>query len=280
MVRLFGPLVGLGFVMALILALGTTLYEMATAEAEPAINTTAYWHKHARPANLASEGPLGRYDTQQLQRGLAVYQNVCAACHSMSLVSFRDFADLGYNEDQIKNLASSWPIQQPSVNPTTGEPDTRPSTAADRLPSPYANETAARAANNNALPPDLSLITKAREDGSNYVYSLLTGYRDVPANLPEALRPGTGLHYNPYFHSLNIAMPSPLAVEGAVTYSDGIRATPDQMARDVTAFLTWAAEPEANQRKRAGWAVLGFLAIFTLLAFLSYRAIWADKKAH
>jgi ubiquinol-cytochrome c reductase cytochrome c1 subunit len=281
MVRLFGPLVGLGFCAALLIGLAYSLIGMATAQAEPEINTTEYWHRHARDAQLPSDGPLGRYNQRQLQRGLAVFQNVCSSCHSMSLVSFRDFADLGYNEDQIKTLASGWPIQVPSVNADTGEAATRPGLPSDRLPAPYANDVAARAANNNAIPPDLSLITKAREGGADYVYSLITGYRRVPANLPAALRPGQGLHYNPYFHSLNIAMAPPLTSAGQVTYAPGNPpATVDQMARDVSAFLSWAAEPEANQRKRSGWTVLGFLAIFTLLAFLSYRAIWADKKAH
>lgn len=280
MVRFGGILVGLGFVTALLLALGTTLWTMATTEAEPAVNTAAYWHKHPREVNLPSDGPLGRFDIQQVQRGSQVFREVCAACHSLNLVHFRDFADLGYNEDEVKALAAGWPIQSPTVDPNTGEPATRAPIPADRVPSPFANDVAARAANNNAVPPDLSLMVKARPDGANYVYSLLTGYQDPPAELPESLRPGPGLNYNPYFHSLNIAMANPLAADGAVTYTDGTTATRDQMARDVTAFLVWTAEPELNQRHRAGLVVLGFLAIFTILAFLSYRAIWADKKGH
>lgn len=279
MVRLFGPLVGLGFCTALLLALGTTLIEMASSSAENEVNSAEYWHRHARPADLASDGMFGRFDVAQVQRGAQVFQEVCAACHSASLVSFRDFADLGYNEDEVKALAAGWPIPSPSVNADTGEPATRPSTAADRLPPPYPNEVAGRAANNNALPPDLSLMVKARAEGADYIYSLLTGYRRVPANLPQSLRPGTGLHYNPYFESLNIAMTAPLRTAGQVTYSDGTEATVDQMARDVSAFLVWTAEPELQQRHRVGFAVLGFLLIFTILAFLSYRAIWADKKA-
>lgn len=280
MVRLGGILVGLGFVTALLLALGTTLWTMANTPAEPEINSTEYWHHHARPVNLASDGPLGRFDVAQVQRGSQVFREVCAACHSLNLVHFRDFAALGYNEDEVKALAAGWPIQSATVDPNTGEPATRAPIPTDRLPSPFANEVAARAANNNAIPPDLSLIVKAREDGANYVYSLLTGYRPAPANLPAALRPGQGLHYNPYFHSLNIAMARPLSSDGQVSYSDGTTATVDQMARDVTAFLVWTAEPELNQRHRAGLIVVGFLLIFTILAFLSYRAVWADKKGH
>lgn len=279
MVRLFGPLVGLGFCAALLIALVYSLIGMATTPTENPVNTTEYWHKHPRPVNLASEGPFGRFDEQQVQRGLAVFQNVCSACHSLNQVHFRDFADLGYNEDEVKAIAASWPIQVPSIDATTGEAATRAALPTDRVPLPFANDTAARAANNNAIPPDLSLIVKAREGGADYVYSLITGYSEVPANLPEALRPAPGLNYNPYFHSLNIAMAQPLAVDGQVTYSDGTTATIDQMARDVSAFLVWAAEPELQQRNRAGWAVLVFLSIFTVLAFLSYRTIWADKKA-
>jgi ubiquinol-cytochrome c reductase cytochrome c1 subunit len=280
MARLIGFLVGLGFCSALLLALGTTLWEMAGAESENPVNTVEHWHKHPRAVNLPSEGPFGRFDEQQVQRGLAVFQNVCAACHSLNQIHFRDFADLGYNEDEVKAIAASWPIQVPTVDGTTGEATTRAGLPTDRIPLPFANEVAARAANNNAVPPDLSLIIKAREGGADYVYSLLTGYQQPPADLPGALRPGPGLNYNPYFHSLNIAMAQPLAADGQVTYSDGTNATIDQMARDVTAFLVWTAEPELQQRHRAGWAVLAFLTIFTILAYMSYRTIWADKKAH
>jgi ubiquinol-cytochrome c reductase cytochrome c1 subunit len=279
MARFIAFLVGLGFCSALVLALGTTLYEMAGAEAEDPVNTTAYWHKHPRAVDLPTQGPFGQFDEQQLQRGLAVFQNVCAACHSLNQVHFRDFAELGYDEEQVRTLAAGWPIQVPSIDPTTGEANTRAGQPTDRIPLPFANDTAARAANNNAIPPDLSLIIKARAGGANYIYSLLTGYREVPANLPAELRPGPGLNYNPYFHSLNIAMAQPLAADGQVTYAPGNPpATIDQMAQDVTAFLVWTAEPELQQRNRAGWAVLLFLAAFTMLAFLSYRAIWADKK--
>jgi ubiquinol-cytochrome c reductase cytochrome c1 subunit len=281
MVRLGGILVGLGFVTALLLALGTTLFTMANTPSEPAINTTEYWHQAPRAANLPSDGPLGRFDVAQVQRGAQVFREVCVACHSLSLVHFRDFAALGYNEDEVKALAAGWPVQTPTIDPNTGEPATRAPIPSDRVPSPYANETAARAANNNALPPDLSLMVKAREGGADYIYSLLTGYREVPADLPAALRPSGTLNYNPYFHSLNIAMMQPLSADGQVTYGPGNPpSTVDQMARDVSAFLVWAAEPELNQRHRAGLVVLGFLVIFTILAFMSYRAIWADKKGH
>ncbi len=276
MARLIGFLVGLGFVTALLFALGSTLTEMASTPKEDPRKTTYYWHREARPANLPSEGPFGRYDRAQLQRGLKVYQEVCSACHGLSLVAFRDLEALGYNENQVKTIAAAF--QVPSVNGDTGEAESRPGTPPDRFPSPYPNEIAARAANNNAVPPDLSLIVKAREGHGDYIYSLLTGYRAVPANLPAELRPGQGLHYNPYFHSLNIAMAPPLTGEGQVTYDDGTRATVSQMARDVTAFLAWTSEPKLENRLATGWTALLFALVFTVLAYLSYRAIWADKK--
>jgi ubiquinol-cytochrome c reductase cytochrome c1 subunit len=206
----------------------------------------------------------------------------------MKLVAFRDFAALGYSEDQVKALAKGWKTEVPSINPETGEPATRPGIPADKIPSPFANETAARAANNNALPPDLSLITKAREGGPAYVYSLLLGYRDQAGykneegkellkEFPDAATP-PGLHFNPWFANLNIAMANPIASDDLVTYDDGTKATRAQMAKDVSAFLTWTAEPKMENRKSAGWAALGFLLIFTILAFMSYRTIWADKK--
>ena len=276
MVRPIGILVGLGFVTALLLALGTTLYGMATAEPVNKRETAYYWHKEARPANLPSSGPFGHFDRAQLQRGLKVYQEVCSACHGLSLVAFRDLEALGYNENQVKTIAAAF--QVPSVNPDTGEAETRNGTPPDRFPSPFANEIAARAANNNAIPPDLSLIVKARAGHDDYIYSLLTGYQNPPADLPASLQPGPGLNYNPYFHSLNIAMANPLVSDGQVTYDDGTASTTDQMARDVTAFLVWAAEPKLENRLKTGWAVLGFLIVFTILAFMSYKAIWAGKK--
>jgi ubiquinol-cytochrome c reductase cytochrome c1 subunit len=185
----------------------------------------------------------------------------------------------------VKAIANQWAIEVPTVNPDTGEASTRKALISDRFPSPYANETAARAANNNALPPDLSLMTEARHNGAAYTYSLLTGYAN-PATyrnekgeaLPAENRPGTGLHFNPYFANLNIAMPPPLVSDGQVTYADGTQATVDQMAKDVAAFMVWTAEPTLENRHRAGWAVMLFLLVATVLAYLAYRNIWASAK--
>jgi ubiquinol-cytochrome c reductase cytochrome c1 subunit len=231
--------------------------------------------------SFASDGPLGKFDRAQLQRGLKVYAEVCSACHSLNQVAFRDFAALGYNEGEVKAIAKGWKTETPSIDPNTGEAASRPSIPADKIPSPFPNEVAARAANNNALPPDLSLMTKARHNGPAYVYSLLTGYQNQPAELlkdfPDAKTPA-GLHYNPYFANLNIAMAPPLTGDGQVTFDDGTKSTVPQMAKDVSAFLTWTAEPKMENRKTAGWAALIFLMIFTALTFMSYKAIWAGKK--
>ena len=170
-------------------------------------------------------------------------------------------------------------IEQPSINPETGEPATRKNIPSDRFPSPFANEVAARAANNNALPPDLSLITKAREDGTAYVHSLLTGYTTQPAALlkefPDIKTP-EGLHYNPYFANLNIAMPPPLTADGQVTYADGTKPTVEQMSTDVSAFLSWTAEPNLEARHSAGFASIIFILIFCGLAWGAYQNVWRD----
>jgi len=274
MVRFFGFGAGLIFVVALLVAA-----LMPREASQP--NLIEEFHQEPRALHLASDGPFGHYDRVQLQRGLKVFHDVCSACHALGQVSFRDFADLGYNPDQIKALAAAWPIQTPSVDPNTGEAALRPSLASDHLPTPYPNELAARAANNGAYPPDLSLITKAREGHAPYVYSLLTGYRPVPANLPKALAPSSAtLHYNPWFANLNLAMPAPLTSDGQVTFDDGTPATVDQMAKDVSAFLVWTAEPKLESRHRYGLAILGFLAFLTVLAYLSFRSVWAEQKGH
>ncbi|OWK28153.1 cytochrome c1 [Sphingomonas mucosissima] len=279
MVRTIALLVGAAFVFVLGISLFGTI---STAISDPAPETAEHeFHLHPKDAELSSAGMFGKFDRQQLQRGLKVYQEVCAACHSLRYVSFRDLEQIGYSEGQVKALAQAWPIEQPGVNPDTGEAATRKNVASDRFPSPYANEVAARAANNNALPPDLSLIAKARHDGPNYVASLLTGYQNQPAELlrkfPDAKTP-QGLYYNPYFPNLNIAMPPPITSDGQVTYEDGTKSTRDQMAKDVAAFLTWTAEPNLETRHGAGFASVIFLIIFVFLTIGTYRNVWRGVK--
>ena len=279
MVRIIGFFVGLAFAGVLLISMVT---DLAGFFASPPEETAEHkFHKHPKHLALASDGPFGAFDRQQLQRGFQVYKEVCAACHGLSLVAFRDLHALGYEEAEVKAIANQWAIEVPTINPETGEAATRKAIPPDTFPSPYPNETAARAANNNALPPDLSLITKARHGGAAYTYSLLTGYQRQPAELvrefPAAKTP-PGLHYNPYFANLNIAMPPPLK-DGMVTYAPGNPApTVDQMAKDVSAFLVWAAEPKLENRHRSGIAVVIFLLVGTLLAYFAYRQIWAEAK--
>ena len=247
----------------------------------PAPLAAEEFHLPPKTLHLSSDGPFGKFNKAQLQRGFQVYSEVCSACHSLKLVSFRDLKDLGYNDAEIKKIASDWKTQVPSINPDTGEQTTRKALPSDDFPPPFANEVAARAANNNALPPDLSLMTKAREGGAAYVYSILTGFQPQPAELlkkfPDAKTP-PNLHYNPYFANLNIAMPPPLTTNGQVSYADGTPSTVNQMATDVAAFLVWTAEPNLEARHAAGLAVVIFLLIATILGYLAYRQLWYEAK--
>lgn len=278
MVRFLGGLVGLFFAGMLLLSFiwGAVAY----VSAPPAATVESEFHEHPKQVAWSFNGPFGKYDKAQLQRGFQVYTEVCSACHSLHQVAFRSLADLGYNEAEIKAIAKA--RQVPSVDPNTGEATTRDGTPADKFPLVYPNDVAARAANNNAIPPDLSLMAKARHDGANYIHSLLVGYREQPAELlrkfPDA-KTGEGLHYNPYFANLNLAMAPPLSAEGQVTYGEGQpKPTVDQMAQDVSAFLMWAAEPKLEARKSTGVGVLIFLIFGTVLAYMAYQNIWAGKE--
>jgi ubiquinol-cytochrome c reductase cytochrome c1 subunit len=286
MVRFIGFLVGLVFAGVLLISLisGVSTYFANP----PAPLASDEFHKEPKALRLASDGPFGKFDNQQVQRGFQVYSEVCSACHSLKQVSFRDLKGIGYNEAEIKKIASDWKTQVPSINPDTGEAATRKAIPSDNFPPPFANETAARAANNNALPPDLSLITKAREGGAAYVYSILTGFTnqegyknekgvELLKKFPEAKTP-PNLHFNPYFPNLNIAMPPPLTTNGQVQYQDGTPATVDQMAKDVSAFLVWTAEPNLNARHAAGIPVVLFLLLGSIFGYLAYRQIWHDAK--
>jgi ubiquinol-cytochrome c reductase cytochrome c1 subunit len=281
MLRFILGLVGAVFSVVLLISFFSNISTYLTSPPEKTAEEE--FHLHPKHLRLASDGPMGHFDRKQLQRGFQVYKEVCSACHSLSLVAFRDLEALGYNEAEVKAIAEQWATEVPSINPETGEPATRKALPADRFPSPYANEIAARAANNNALPPDLSLMTKARHDGPAYVYSLLTGYqKQQPAELLQkfpASKTPQGLHYNPYFANLNLAMPAPLTSDGQVTYAPGNPApTVDQMAKDVAAFLVWTAEPKLEKRHATGLAVTVFLLFATILGYLAYRNIWANEK--
>ena len=215
-------------------------------------------------------GFFGTYDRAALQRGFKVYEEVCHGCHSAKYLSFRSLADLGFNEDEVKAIAAKYQVQDGPDD--SGEMFERAARPSDVIPPPFPNANAARAANGGALPPDLSLISKAREDGDNYIYSVLTGYADPPAG--EELAPGQ--YYNTYFPGHKIGMPPPLSAEGQVTYDDGTTASVDQMSHDVTQFLAWLAEPKMEQRKQTGVKVMLFLIILSVLLYFYKRKVWAD----
>lgn len=261
---------------------------LGIALASPAV--AAEGQRDAKDISFSFEGPFGNFDRAQLQRGFQVYKEVCAACHSMHFVHFRDLGAPGgpsFPEDQVQALAAEYQITD---GPNTdGEMFERPGLPSDVLPSPFPNDNAARAANGGAHPPDLSLLTKARPGwsgtwrhlvdgigGPQYVYSVLTGYEEAPAELAASAPPGTS--YNPYFAGGHwIGMPNPLS-DDQVTYQDGTPATVDQMARDVSAFMTWTAEPKMEQRKQLGFQVLIYIAILTVLLYFTKQKIWARIK--
>jgi ubiquinol-cytochrome c reductase cytochrome c1 subunit len=279
MVRIIGFFVGLFFAVMAVWAFGTGLGTVASQGYLRERTAESVFHREPKPLHLASDGPFGRFDNRQLQRGYQVYKEVCKACHSLNHVAFRDLAELGYDEAEVKAEAASWTV--PGIDPNTGETTTRPGTPTDYFPKPFANDIAARAANAGAVPPDLSLMAKAREGGAPYIYSLLTGFQPVPAELkkqfPDFQEP-TGTYFNPYFANLNIKMPPPLTSNGQVQYKDGTNPTVDQMAKDVAAFLVWTAEPTQDKRRQTGWVVLGFLILATALAFLAKKQVWANAR--
>ena len=286
MVRIGAFFVGLFFAGWLLISFLFGSYSYVT---EPPAKTVEHeFHLAPKHVSFSFDGPFGRYDRQQLQRGFQVFKEVCSACHSLKFVAFRDLEGIGYNEAEVKAIAKQWALKTPDVDPATGEMSTRDPVPSDYFPKPFANNVAAAAANNNAIPPDLSLMTKARHHGSAYIYSLLTGYTDQAGyknakgqellkEFPDAKTPDA-LHFNPYFANLNLAMAPPLAADDQVAYADGTKATVDQMAQDVAAFLTWTAEPKLENRRTAGLATIVFLLIATGLAYMSYQNIWADKK--
>lgn len=223
---------------------------------------------HPPKQSWSFEGPFGTFDRESMQRGLKVYRDVCAACHSLKRVAFRNLTDLGYSEDQVKALAAEYTVTDGPDE--EGEMFERAALPSDHFPSPYPNDNAAKAAN-GALPPDLSLITKARHDGPNYLYGILTGYEEAPADI-ELL---DGQYYNEYMAGHVIAMPPPLT-DGMIAYEDESLQTTEQYARDVVQFLSWAAEPSMEARKRTGMKVLIFLLVFAGIFYGIKKKIWAD----
>ena len=214
------------------------------------------------------EGVFGTFDRAALQRGFQVYKEVCQSCHGVAYLAFRNLGALGFTDEEVQAIAAEYEIEDGPND--AGEMFQRPGRPSDQVPSPFANPAAARAANGGALPPDLSLLVKARAGGSNYLYSVLVGYEEPPPSVtvPE------GLHYNLYFPGNLIAMPPPLS-EDLVSYGDDTPATVAQMASDVTQFLHWVAEPKLEDRKRAGLRAMIFLVALTGILYAYKRKIWA-----
>ncbi len=215
-------------------------------------------------------GVFGTYDKAELQRGFQVYTEVCANCHSLSLLAYRDLGDLGFSEEEVKALAASHEVTNAEPN-DEGEMFKRPARPSDRFVKPFANDNAARVANNGALPPDLSLMAKAREDGPDYIFGLLTGYKTAPAGVTVP----QGLYFNEHFPGHQIAMPPPLN-EGQVSFSDNSGSSVENEAKAIAAFLQWAAEPNLDVRHRTGFKVILFLLGMTLVLFGVKRKIWKD----
>ena len=245
------------------------LLAMLTGFAAPTRADEGVLPPHAPPGGWQQEGAFGTYDRAALQRGFQVYKQVCSTCHSLKLLSYRNLADLGFSAPEVKALAAEATVHDgPNDN---GDMFDRPGRPSDPFAKPFPNDQAARAANGGALPPDLSLMAKARHGGESYIYSLLTGFGQTP---PEDEHIAKGLWYNPYFPGHQIAMPPPLT-DGVVTYVDGTPATVAQEAKDVATFLTWAAEPKLEQRHRTGLKVVIFLLAFSVIMYAVKRKVWS-----
>ncbi|WP_347337851.1 cytochrome c1 [Magnetospirillum sp. 15-1] len=224
-----------------------------------------------KPAQAFSwEGLFGKHDKAALKRGWQVFHDVCSNCHAMKLVSYRNLADIGFTDDEIKAFAAEKEV--PDQPNDEGVVNNRPARPSDRIVAPFPNEKAAQAANGGALPPDLSLMNKARPNGPNYVYSLMLGYEDAA---PEGHAIPEGKFFNHYFPGNAISMPSPI-MDDIVSYADGTKATKEQVAYDIVTFLNWAAEPELDARKSLGVKVMVFLGVLTALMYALKRQIWKD----
>ncbi|MSP06792.1 MAG: cytochrome c1 [Candidatus Fonsibacter sp.] len=217
------------------------------------------------------DGFFGKFDRASLQRGYQVYTEVCASCHSMNLLSYRNLSEVGgpgFSEDEVKAISSK--IEVLDGPNESGEMFKRSGKASDKFASPFPNEKAARAANGGAYPPDMSVLVKARAGGADYIYSILMGYEDKP---PKGIKLEDGVYYNKYMSGNKIKMSKPLNND-SVTYSDGTASTQEQLAKDVVTFLTWASEPHLEARKRIGFKTVIYLLILTALVYLVKKKIW------
>lgn len=253
------------FVIAALTAAG-----LAAAAAAPALASGGETKLEHREWSF--DGVFGHYDNAQLRRGFQVYRDVCATCHSMDLVRYRNLLSIGLTEDEVKEYAAQFEITDGFDD--NGEPVARPRTLADRLNPPFPNEKAARAANNGALPPDLSLMAKARMHGPDYIYTMLTSFAD---EMPADFHLMDGMYYNPAFPGHQIAMPQML-FDGTVEFEDGAPNDLASLSADVAAFMMWTAEPDLEVRKSMGIKVMLFLLVLTALLYAYKRQIWSRVK--
>ncbi len=248
--------------MLALLAAG--LIAAGAGEAARAAETPAPPQEH-----WSFQGIFGTFDRAALRRGFQVYKEICSNCHSMDLLHYRNLEAIGFSEQEVRNIAAA--VQVTDGPNDAGDMFERPGRPSDPFKAPFPNANAARAANNGALPPDLSLIVKARAGGADYVHAILTGFKDPPPGF----KMFPGMNYNEYFPGHQIAMPPPLS-DGAVTYADGTKATVDQMARDVATFLAWASEPNLEERHYTGVKTVLFLIVLTALIYGVKRKVWAE----
>jgi ubiquinol-cytochrome c reductase cytochrome c1 subunit len=227
---------------------------------------------HPQKIKWEFEGIFGRFDRRSIQRGFQVYKEICSSCHSLKLVAYRNLTEIGFSEDEVKQIASEYSVTDGPND--DGEMFDRPALPSDRFISPYANDKAAAAANGGSIPPDFSLIVKARHDGPNYIYSLITGFKDAP----EGFLTIEGKYYNPYFENRQISMPPPIIDDLQVEYKDGTYASKEQMTIDVVNFLQWASEPELEQRNKMGIRSLIFLFILLIILLIAKKLVWKKVK--
>ena len=265
--------------MRLAIAAGLALAALSAAVPGRAAET-----EKLKASSWSFDGVFGRYDRPQLQRGLKVYTTVCANCHGLRQVSYRNLVEIGLTPSEAKAVASAKEVEEIGDD---GQPKKRKADLKDRFVSPFPNMLAAASANNGRAPPDLSLMVKAREGGADYLYSLLTGYAEPPKDWKDAegkpRKLESGQYYNHYFPGNVIAMLAPLTADTTVDYGNDAQGKPikpsvEEMAKDVTAFLAWAAEPTMEERKRTGIKVMLFLLVFVGVFFVMYRRLW--KNAH
>ena len=235
------------------------------------ISVTAEEEKKFLSTDWSFKGYFGKFDRGSLQRGYQVYQEVCASCHSMKYLSYRNLSEKGgpeFSEEQAKAIASNFEVTDGPND--DGEMFTRPAKLSDKFVNPYQNDKEAIASNGGAYPPDMSVLVKARSGGADYVYSVLLGYEDPPSGIIL----DDGVYYNKYMYGNAIKMPNPLS-DGLVEYNDGTEATEEQMAKDVVTFLAWSAEPHLEARHKIGFKAIIYLIILALLAYLSMKRVWS-----